>query len=86
MTIFLPVWVDAFAPKEKRTRWMTLCLCASPMGLLTGYFVSAIVVAYTDSWWWAFYILILSMMPLVIIMSLIDGSYIAIKEHLRLKQ
>ena len=56
------------------------------MGLLTGYFISAIVVAYTDSWWWAFYILILSMMPLVIIMSLIDGSYIAIKEHLRLKQ
>ena len=65
---------------------MTLCISASPIGLLFGYAVSAIVVALTDSGWWAFYLLIVSMMPLIMIMSFIDSSYIDIKEYLKRKK
>jgi len=86
LAIFLPVWVDCFAPLQKKTTWMTLIITAAPMGLLAGYGMSALVVTYTDSWWWTFYIIILVMMPLLIILSFIDSSYIDIKEHLQLKQ
>ena len=55
LAIFLPVWVDAFAPSTKKTTWMTLVIAAAPMGLLAGYGMSALIVTYTDSWWFAFY-------------------------------
>lgn len=32
LAIFLPVWVDAFAPNNKKTTWMTLNIVASPLG------------------------------------------------------
>ena len=59
LAIFLPVWVDAFAPVEKKTRWMTLIITAAPMGLLAGYGMSAVVISTSDEWWWAFYLIII---------------------------
>lgn len=86
LAIFLPVWVDAFAPTEKKTRWMTLIITAAPMGLLAGYGMSAVVISITDSWWWAFYIVIAMMIPLMFIISCVDKTMIDIKEYLKLKQ
>lgn len=56
------------------------------MGLLTGYGMSALVITYTENWWWAFYIVTIAMAPLLTILSFIDVSYIDVKEHLRLKK
>ena len=86
LAIFLPVWVDAFAPTEKKTRWMTLIITAAPMGLLAGYGMSAIVITLSDSWWWAFYIVIIVIFPLMVFLTCIESNQIDIKEHLRLKQ
>ena len=86
LAIFLPVWVDAFAPNEKKTMWMTLIITAAPMGLLAGYGMSAVVITLSDSWWWAFYIVIFVIIPLMVILACVDSSQIDVKEHLRLKQ
>ena len=86
LAIFLPVWVDAFAPVDKKTRWMTLIITAAPMGLLAGYGMSAIVISTSDEWWWAFYLIIIAMVPLIVILSCIKSSKIDIKEHLKIQQ
>ena len=86
LAIFLPVWVDAFAPMEKKTRWMTLIITAAPMGLLAGYGMSAIVISTSDEWWWAFYLIIIVMVPLIVILAFIESKQIDIKEHLKLQQ
>ena len=85
LAIFLPVWVDAFAPVEKKTRWMTLIITAAPMGLLAGYGMSAVVISTSDEWWWAFYLIIIVMVPLIVILSFIESSQIDIKEHLKIQ-
>jgi predicted MFS family arabinose efflux permease len=48
--IFLPVWVDAFAPRDRKTKWMTYIISAAPLGLLSGYLMSAFVLMAGLSW------------------------------------
>ena len=33
ITIYAPVWVDEFAPKDRQTTWMSLLQVASPLGM-----------------------------------------------------
>ena len=46
ITILLPVWVDAFAPSDSKTTWMTLIIVAAPKGMLAGYGLSALLMTY----------------------------------------
>ena len=73
LSIFLPVWVDAFSPREKKTKWMTLIITAAPGGLFVGYSMTACIVMFGISWWWAFYIHILMLIP-------VSNVFFAIKE------
>jgi hypothetical protein len=50
LAIFLPVWVDAYAPKDRKTKWMSLIISAAPLGNLTGYSMSAVIVTYGVAW------------------------------------
>jgi predicted MFS family arabinose efflux permease len=50
LSIYLPVWVDAFAPRETKTRWMTLIITAAPAGLFVGYTMTAVIVMLGISW------------------------------------
>lgn len=65
-SIYLPVWIDFFAPKEKRVRWMTLLLIAVPSGVISGYLCAALVVSWGMTWKLAFYIQIVMLVPLFI--------------------
>ena len=62
--IFLPVWTDVFAPTNSKTRWLTLTITAAPLGLLTGYGISAIIVTVSNRWEMAFIVIIMLMLPL----------------------
>ena len=86
LAIFLPVWVDAFAPSDKKTTWMTLIIIAAPKGMLLGYGMAAVIVSLTEDWWWAFYIIIFTMVPIMIILLIINSKNIDIKEYVRSKQ
>jgi len=86
LAIFMPVWVDAFSPSKLKTTWMTLIIMASPIGMLLGYGLAAVVVTVTAHWWWAFYINIVAMAPPILYLCFADVKVIDIKEHLKIKQ
>ena len=56
MTIYFPVWADAFAANDKqKTCWMTVLLLCTPIGVLLGYVLTAYSIQAAN-WRWAFYI------------------------------
>jgi len=63
LSIYLPVWVDAFAPSDMKTKWMTLIITAAPAGLFFGYSMTAAIIMMDISWPWAFYIHIILLIP-----------------------
>jgi hypothetical protein len=63
LSIYLPVWVDAFSPSDMKTKWMTMIITAAPGGLFFGYTMTAIIVSMGISWQWAFYIHIIMLIP-----------------------
>ena len=73
ITILLPVWVDAFAPSESKTTWMTLIIVAAPKGMLAGYGLSALLMTINEesALWWPFYIVILIIMIQMVILFMI---------------
>ena len=82
----MPVWVDAFAPADKSTTWMTLTITAAPIGLLVGYGLSAFAVLVLDEWQPVFYMLIFSIVPLIFLIMRIENTSIDVKEHMRVRQ
>ena len=73
ITILLPVWVDAFAPSDSKTTWMTLIIVAAPKGMLAGYGLSALLMTMNEesALWWPFYIVILIIMIQMVILFMI---------------
>ena len=62
---------------------MTLTIIAAPKGVLAGYGISALILTLSMDWEWAFYILVISMLPLIVLLCLTDKSLINIQEHLK---
>jgi predicted MFS family arabinose efflux permease len=50
LSIYLPVWVDAYAPRHTKTKWMTFIITAAPAGLFIGYSMTAVIVMFEFSW------------------------------------
>jgi len=82
LAIFLPVWVDSFAPRDKKTTWLTYNIAASPAGLLTGYGMSAAVVLYDITWYWAFYIHIIMLLPIAQVYLFVKPSSLDVGKRL----
>ena len=81
LAIFLPVWTDAFAPTASKTKWLTFTIAAAPMGLLTGYGISALIITMSNQWKLAFITIIIMMVPLILaILICIKSRYLDIKE------
>ena len=45
MAIFIPLWVDCYAPKPKITLWMSVFQGAAPFGIMFGYIFAGLVQA-----------------------------------------
>ena len=54
-TIYIPIWADFFAPKDKKSQWMTTIIGGVTLGMLSGYLVTALISSLVD-WRWSFYI------------------------------
>jgi len=81
LTIFLPVWVDTFAPREKKTRWMTYNITAAPLGLLSGYGITAVIVTAQINWRWSFWRNIMMLLPIACLYLLVKPNYLDIKKQ-----
>eukprot|EP00351_Strombidinopsis_sp_SopsisLIS2011_P002213 CAMPEP_0116884414 /NCGR_PEP_ID=MMETSP0463-20121206/17310_1 /TAXON_ID=181622 /ORGANISM="Strombidinopsis sp, Strain SopsisLIS2011" /LENGTH=76 /DNA_ID=CAMNT_0004540903 /DNA_START=461 /DNA_END=691 /DNA_ORIENTATION=- len=55
MAICLPIWVDTFAPLDKKSLWMTCLTGAVGLGMVIGYIGAATISSFTD-WEWSFYV------------------------------
>lgn len=86
LTIFLPVWVDAYAPRDRQTKWMTYIISAAPLGLLTGYSMSAVIVTFGIAWQWAFYIHIVLLIPFIAMILIMDPETVDIGRKLANQQ
>lgn len=82
LSIFLPVWVDAYAPNESRTKWMTYIITAAPAGLFFGYTMTAAIVMQGVSWQWAFYLHIIMLIPMTQVIFAIKEQYLNVHSRL----
>ena len=81
LSIYLPVWVDAFAPRDRKTKWMTYIITAAPAGLFTGYAMSATIVSLGIAWQWAFYIHIMMLLPISQVFFVIKQNYLDVAKR-----
>ena len=50
LTIYGPVWVNNFAPKNKCTTWMGLMHSCSLFGLIFGYIIASLIINFLGNW------------------------------------
>jgi MFS family permease len=81
LSIYLPVWVDAFAPRHSKTKWMTFIITAAPAGLFLGYSMTAVIVMFDVSWQWAFYRPIIMLIPISQIFFAIKEKYLDVHKR-----
>ena len=41
--VFLPLWTNQFAPKDKRTSWMGYLQASVPFGVMMGYIIASVI-------------------------------------------
>jgi len=46
--IYFPVWVDLFADEKHKTLWLTTLLLGVPLGVVSGYIITALLVVYVN--------------------------------------
>jgi sugar phosphate permease len=65
MTIFVPVWADAFAPQKTKSIWISILLLMSPVGL---FFAMILTPVFQErmTWEWAFYFQAIATIPLIV--------------------
>lgn len=81
LSIYLPVWVDAYAPRNRKTRWMTFIITAAPAGLFVGYTMSAMIVMFGVNWQWAFYIHIIMLIPVSQVFFAIKNNMLDVQKR-----
>ena len=76
VTIYWPVWVDAFSASEtQKGVWMTLVLLASVFAYVVGYGL-VLVADAIGSWKIAFYFMIVLVVPFLIWIAAIPINYL----------
>ena len=54
--IFGPIWCDANAPADKKTTWITWFIVATPVGMVAGYLLTALILSLGGNWAWSFFL------------------------------
>ena len=81
ISIFWPVWTDAFAGTEKRkAAWMSTYLAASPVGVLFGYVITTqLIINY--NWEYAFYLQCVAVGPAIILILMMPLKYFNLRKN-----
>jgi MFS family permease len=81
----MPVWADAFANEKQKSIWLTFLILASPLGVVFGFIMTSVFVAYNkeidgcnNGWRWSFYVQCLLMTPMAIGFLLTPLKYLDI--------
>jgi predicted MFS family arabinose efflux permease len=72
--IYFPVWVDLYADESRKTIWLTTLLIGVPLGVITGYSLTAVLILYVN-WKWTFYGQAFAMIPLALFFLMTPAKY-----------
>lgn len=84
ITIFGPVWADAFAPERFKTFWMSALLMCAPLGVFLGMTVAGVFVQH-GMWEWAFHAQALVAVPTAIGLMMVPAEYLDTIESAKFK-
>ena len=79
--IYIPVWIDHFSPKEKKTMMLTMVQLAVPLGIVLGYIMSAILIENLN-WKYSFYVQGVLFAPIAIVYLFYPSNFMEIKGNL----
>lgn len=88
LCVFLPLWINEFAPNDKRTSWMGYLQASVPLGVMCGYIIASVVIAlsrgsstcfHINCWRWPFLVEVALLLPFCIAFNFIP------RQHLNLK-
>lgn len=74
VSIYSPLWVDAYAPRDKLTGWMSYLQGSVPLGVILGYSLSVLTIGFKGNdgfcgpimcWRWPFLIQFIALLPLM---------------------
>jgi predicted MFS family arabinose efflux permease len=77
VTIFYPVWADAYGTEKQKSIWLTILLLASPLGVVLGYTLTFYMQKYLN-WEWSFYIQAVAILPCAACYLITPSKYINI--------
>jgi hypothetical protein len=83
LLIYLPVWVDEFAPQTSMTLWVALLQAHCALGIMFGYLVGGMIVNYTapdvQTWRYALYLQAFCLIPFIFLFSLCPNRYVNLR-------
>ena len=86
--MFIPLWTNEFAPRERKTTWMSYQQSSVPFGVMTGYIIASLITTFSNEsntcfgllcWRWPFIIEVILITPLSI------GCFFVPKEYFNVK-
>lgn len=81
VSIYWPVWTDAFAGSERRkATWMSAFLVSSPIGVLVGYVLTTQLIIYY-TWKYAFYVQAVAVIPAILLVIAMPNRYFSLKKN-----
>lgn len=84
-SIYMPVWADNYAAEKQKSAWMTFLILASVLGIVLGFSVTSMMLAYVDSWRWSFILQGLTLVPLALLYLFYPIKYLNIEKSVRWK-
>jgi len=79
ISIFTPVWADAFGSDKLKSMWITILLVCSPVGIFIGFTLTSILNNYAK-WEFSFYIQGILVVPVAIAIYYQDKKYLNVDE------
>jgi len=80
VAIYVPVWIDEFAPTASRARWMACVQAAVPLGIMAGYLSTGAALARLgpSAWWLVFVLQAALLLPLVVAVLVVPREFLTI--------
>jgi hypothetical protein len=88
LCVFLPLWINEFAPSDRRTRWMGFLQASVPFGIMAGYIIATIVTGLSKNsvicggiycWRWPFLIEVFLVFPLSVAFNFVPRKHINVR-------
>lgn len=74
ISIFGPIWCDAHAPADRKTTWITWFIVATPLGMVAGYLLTALILSLEGNWAITFYVQVLLLVPIAFYIASSDSA------------